>query len=111
MIHEFLLELCKHQPFFKAEDIVKFIAMPEMQSAMGTKATMICERTAQCWIRRMGWRYGKMLNGMYVDGHERKDVIAYHSWFLVEYKKLERQMKRWDRDGNIDQLPELQEGE
>ena len=48
---------------------------------------------------------------MYVDGHKCEDVIAYRSWFLVEYKKLERWMKRWDRDGNIDQLPELQEGE
>jgi len=84
MIHEFLLKLRKHQPFFKAENIVKFIATPEMQSAMGTKAMTICERTAQCWIRRMGWRYGEMPNGMYVDGHECEDVIAYRSWFLEE---------------------------
>ena len=52
-----------------------------------------------------------MPNGMYIDGHEREDVVAYRSWFLAEYEKLERRMRRYDRDGKIDKLPELQEGE
>ena len=110
-IHEFLLKLRKEQPFFKAEDIVNFIATPEMQSAMGTKATFICKKTAQCWIKKMGWRYGSMPNGMYVDGHEREDVVAYRLWFLAEYEKLEQRMRRYDRDGKIHLLPDLQEGE
>jgi len=78
---------------------------------MGTKATFICKKTAQRWIKKMGWWYGKMPNGMYVNGHECEDVIAYCSWFLAEYEKLERRMRRYDRDGKIDKLPDLQEGE
>jgi len=49
------LKLCKDQPFFKAEDIINFIATLEMQSVMGTKATFICKKTAQHWIKKMGW--------------------------------------------------------
>ena len=110
-IHNFLLELCKHQPFFKAKDIIDFVSTTDMQMAMGTKATTISIKTAQCWLKRMGWQYGKMPNGMYVDGHECEDVVEYCTWFLAEYKRLERWMRRFDKDGNIDKLPELQEGE
>ena len=109
-IHNFLLELRKDQPFFKAEDIVDFVSTQDMQLAMGTKATTISKRTAQCWLKRMSWRYGKMPNGMYVDGHECEDVVEYCTWFLAEYKGLERRMRRFNKDGNIDKLPELQEG-
>jgi len=110
-IHEFILNLCKDQPFFKVEDIVDFVATPAMQVAMGTKATSISKRTAQRWLKRMGWRYGEMPNGMYTDGHEREDVIEYRTWFLAEYKKMERRMRSFDKDGNPDKLLELQEGE
>ena len=51
-----------------------------------------------------------MPNGMYIDGHECKDIVEYHTWFLAEYKRLERWMRGFDKDGNIDKLPELQEG-
>ena len=78
--------------------------------AMGTKATTISIKTAQHWLKRMGWQYGKMPNGMYIDGHECEDIVEYHTWFLAKYKRLERQMRRFDKDGNIDKLPELQEG-
>jgi hypothetical protein len=110
-IHEHLLKLRKDRPFFKAEDIVDYIATPEMQVAMGTKATAISTRTAQRWLKGIGWRYGEMSKGMYIDGHERKDVVEYRAWFLAEYKKLERRMRRYDGDGNIEKLPDLQEGE
>jgi hypothetical protein len=110
-IHDFLLKLRKDQPFFKAEDIVNFIATPDMQLAMDTKATTISKTTAQRWLTRMGWRYGEMPNGMYIDGHERKDVVEYRTWFLAKYKRLERRMRRYDGEGNIEKLPELKVGE
>jgi len=110
-IHEFLLNLRKDQLFFKAEDIVNFVATPDMQVAMGTKATTISKQTAQRWLKRMGWRYGKMANGMYLDGHEREDIVEYRTWFLTEYQKLERRMTKYDKDGNLEKLPELQDGE
>jgi len=59
----------------------------------------------------MGWRYGKAPNGMYVDGHECTDVVEYWTWFLGEYSRLERRMRRFKRDGGIEKELELQEGE
>lgn len=82
-----------------------------MQAAMGTRATSISRSMAQCWLRRMGLRYGKAPNGMYIDGHEHDDVVEYRTWFLAEYGRLERQMRRYNRDGIVEKEPELQEGE
>jgi len=92
-IQDFLLQLRKTKQYFKAEDIVEFIATPKMQAAMGTRATSISKTTAHCWLKRMGWRYGKAANGMYIDGHERSDVVEYWTWFLEEYSRLERRMR------------------
>jgi hypothetical protein len=59
----------------------------------------------------MGWRYSKVSNGMYVDGHEREDVVEYRTWFLGEYGRLEGRMRRFKQDGSIEKEPELQVGE
>ena len=59
----------------------------------------------------MDWRYGKAPNGMYIDGHERDDVVEYRTWFLAEYSRLERRMRRYNRDGIIEKEPVLLEGE
>ena len=66
--------------YIQAQDIVDFMETPEMQEKLdeigvGKKKISLC--TAQCWLHRMGWRYGRKRNGMYVDGHERDDVVAY----------------------------------
>jgi hypothetical protein len=31
----------------------------------------------------MGWHYEKMKKGIYIDGHEREDVVKYHKGFIV----------------------------
>jgi hypothetical protein len=109
-IHEFLLHLRKDKKHFKAEDIIEFIATPEMQEAMGTRKTSISKSTVHRWLKRMGWRYGKVDGGMYIDGHEREDVVEYRTWFLGEYSRLERRMTTIKEDGRIER-PKLQEGE
>ena len=59
----------------------------------------------------MIWRYGKQLNGMYMDGHEWEDVVEYCRWFLNKYQQLERRMRRYDKDGNLGKDAELLDGE
>jgi len=49
----------------------------------------------------MQWRYGKATKGMYLDGHERADVIKYCEGFLVRMQEYQKQMTTYDRDGNI----------
>src|SRR5258706_2042375 len=59
----------------------------------------------------MDWRYGRTPNGMYVDGHEWNNVVEYCTWFLAEYGRLERRMRRQNSNGDVEKEPELQEGE
>ena len=59
--------------YIQAQDIVDFVSQPEMQAKLETssaKKRSISIQTAQHWLHKMGWRYGKKKNGMYVDGHE-----------------------------------------
>lgn len=46
----------------------------------------VCLRTAQRWLAKLGWIYGRNKKG-YVDGHEREDVVDYRqNVFLPKLK-------------------------
>jgi len=71
--------------YIRAQDIVNFIATPEMQAKLeqgGVRKLLISLWTAQQWLHQMGWRYGKKKNGMYIDGHKREDVVKYRKAFI-----------------------------
>ena len=36
----------------------------------------ICERTAARWLKKLGFRVCVVQKGVYVDGHEREEVVA-----------------------------------
>jgi hypothetical protein len=94
----------------RAQDIVDFIAdSPDMQNLMeqsGAKRKSISLRTAQRWLHKMGWRYGKKKNGMYVDGHERPDVVEYRDGFIVRWKEYEKRMSIYSNDGDLERGPQ-----
>ena len=39
----------------------------------------ISERTAQHWLIKLGWRRTVVRKGVYMDGHERADVVEYRN--------------------------------
>jgi hypothetical protein len=88
--------------FLKAEDVVEIVASPELQAIFArkgiTKAT-ISIKTALRWLEKLGWTYGKLKNGMYLDGHERSDVVEYREEFVKRWMEHERRFHRWDHDG------------
>jgi hypothetical protein len=52
--------------------------------------TKISLRTCHRWMILLGFKYGKWKKGVYVDGHERGDVVSYRKKFLerfVNYRK------------------------
>jgi len=49
-----------------------------------------------CWLARLNWKYGKKLNGMYIDGHERDDVVAYQDTFVNRWAKYEQRFHIWN---------------
>jgi len=66
--------------FMKAEDVIDLVISQEMQvvfSEKGICKPSISKRTATHWLQRLNWRYQKTWNRMYINGHEREDVMAY----------------------------------
>ena len=74
--------------FLKAQDVVEIVASQEMQSIFtlkGISKPSISIKTALRWLEKLGWTYGKLKNGMYLDGHERSDVVEYRQAFVERW--------------------------
>jgi hypothetical protein len=99
-----LTEIAK-DGYIRAQDIVDFIATPRMQERLGSKARGISVRTARRWLKKLDWRYGRKKNGMYIDGHEREDVVKYREEFLARWQEYEKRMVTYNNDGDIDFTP------
>ena len=79
--------------FLKAQDIVDIVASPEMQAKFtlkGISKPSISIKTGLCWLEKLGWTYRKLKNGMYLDGHERPDVVAYRQGFVECFMQHEQ---------------------
>jgi hypothetical protein len=50
----------------------------------------ISQSTAQRWLAKLGYELKEVKKGVYVDGHEREDVIAYRQKFLEQFTANER---------------------
>jgi hypothetical protein len=48
-------------------------------------------KTTLHWLDKLGWTYRKLKNGMYIDGHERPDVVQYGEEFVGRWMGYERQ--------------------
>jgi len=94
--HLYLQSLNKK--FLLALDVVQYFEHPEVQSQFNLKNAP-SDRTARCWMHIMKSRYGKAPNGMYVDGHEQEDVVAYHmDIFLPFWVSIEDWMLTWTNE-------------
>jgi len=50
--------------------------------------------------KRFQWCYSQKKKGMYIDGHKREDVIAYHKQFMAHFlTQYAPWMYTWDHDG------------
>ena len=56
----------------------------------------IHEGTAQKWMKKKNWNYGIRKKGIYIDGHEHDDVVAYQERFLNDMEILEESMIMYD---------------
>ena len=48
--------------------------------------------TARNYLKELGYAYAKVKKGIYIDGHEREDVVAYRKIFLEWINELEYRM-------------------
>ena len=99
-----LTEIAK-KGYIRAQDIVDYVATPEVQQQLGTKAQGIHVRTARRWLHRLSWRYQRKKKGMYIDGHEHEDVVEYRKGFVERWKEYEKRFVIYDNDGNVVSTP------
>jgi hypothetical protein len=89
-----LLEVSKSKGMVCAQDIVDYVALGEVQDhlarANGGKPVTISIQTGQRWLTKLSWRYSRIQKGMYTDGHEQEDVVAYRGEFIQQWKQYEK---------------------
>ena len=63
--------------------------------------TGLSERTARRWLVNLGWRNKLLRKGVYMDGHERPDVVEYRkSIFLPLMASYQGRMAKWEPQGS-----------
>lgn len=82
---------------------------PQMSGQI--KKNTISERTCRTYMHLWGFRYDENKKGVYYDGHERPDVVAYRKEWLKRMFTYKKSMK--DFDGEMLEIviePQLEHG-
>ena len=67
----------------------------------------ISVRTAERWMKYLGFQPIKATKGCFTDGHERADVVLYRSPFLKEFLLLENRMTAYKGENlEVEEEPE-----
>jgi len=66
--------------------------------SLGFEDRKISLSTAYRWITRLGWTFHRYQKGVYVDGHERVDVIEDRKEFIQKFDKLFHFMPKYDEE-------------
>lgn len=61
---------------------------PTMQQSPTYLRSGITKRSACQWLHKLGYSYKHVRKGIYIDGHEREDVVAYRRTFLQEIDRI-----------------------
>ena len=71
----------------------------------------LSERTARRWLIKLGWRRTVVRKGVYMDGHEREDVVKYRNEiFLPAMARFEARMARFEGSDLKQVNPALEDG-
>jgi hypothetical protein len=62
------------------------------------KKDTISEKTCQNYMHKWGFKYDEKKKGVYYDGHERPDVVAYRKEWLNRMFEYKKYMKDFDGD-------------
>jgi hypothetical protein len=88
---------------------VNEIILPELNMNLSKG---ISERTARRWLIKFGWRRTVVRKGVYMDGHERIDVVEYrNNIFLPAIAQFETLMAKHEGPELKKIMPEIGEGQ
>ena len=74
-------------------------ASEERASTSGKRGIKI--EAARRWLKSMGYSWRTVRKNVYVDGHEREDVVEHRKKFLQTFKDLEPRIAKWDENGEL----------
>jgi len=66
--------------------------------SLGFQDKKISLSTAHRWITRLGWTFHRYQKGIYIDGHERVDVVRDREEFIWKYDELSNFMPTFDQE-------------
>jgi hypothetical protein len=69
--------------------------------------TSISRRTARALLESLGFEYKQHQKGIYVDGHERPDVVQYRGKFLGELKAMDEVLLEYDEKDLTTEVPKV----
>ena len=91
-----------------ADEVAEASNTPAAAETTQNRKRSIKVEAARRWLHRLGysWRHAK--KDVYVDGHERPDVVAARKVFVDKFLTLEPRFARWTEEGELMQsvLPE-----
>ena len=97
--HDIEIHLQSLGKWIKASNIIAYVDSPEFQARLKVKRS-ITEKTAQRWMERIGFQWGVEKKDMYVDGHEKPEVVDYQQRsFIPQWREYESAARRWNQDG------------
>ena len=58
--------------------------------------------TAVRWLRKLGFEWREVRKGVFIDGHEKEDVVDYRTHtFIPRWTELEPRMPQWNAEGKL----------
>lgn len=66
-----------------------------------TNSIEIKSRTARNWLHRLGFEYKDLKKDVFVDGHERSDVVEDRKRFLEKMEELKPYLVEFNEDGTM----------
>ncbi|RPA83521.1 hypothetical protein BJ508DRAFT_375057 [Ascobolus immersus RN42] len=76
-----------------------------LEDAVLPRTRRIKARTARSWLGKMGFKYCRVTKTVFIDGHERDDVVAYREEFVKTWLEYRKRMVIFKEDGSYE-LPE-----
>ncbi|CAG8464817.1 16305_t:CDS:2, partial [Cetraspora pellucida] len=80
-------------------ETVKSYVEQKILPQLNVESLSISIRTAHRWMQKLGFYYKCHQQGVYVDGHERPDVVAYCHIFLQKVAEFDRFVSKWHDKG------------
>ncbi|GBB88203.1 hypothetical protein RclHR1_14740003 [Rhizophagus clarus] len=104
--------LRQHKFDITVDSFLDFISEEILPSVGIENKTTISKKTATRWLKKMGFIFSRYAKGIYVDGHKRKDVVAYQKKFLEVIDRYQKLMLKFIGEKcEIQVNPELKNGE